>query len=127
MKYFAPLKSKDIVTLIALVVAGFAWIMIDQLFLKESSHRFIAFIILMILLFQVQFRINKPPKVWHYVNSLVVILLLITVLLSVVMHVIINHDFAAALPHILLLWLIVVAMPYVLGAIYAINGAKQSA
>ncbi|HEX2934245.1 MAG TPA: hypothetical protein VHO72_02735 [Bacteroidales bacterium] len=125
MKYFAPLKNKDIVTLIGLVIAGFAWIMTDQLFLKSSSHRFIAFIIVMILLFQAQFRLNKPLRIWYYANTLSFILLSVTVLLSIVMHVIIAHDFVSTLSHILLLWLITGLMPHVSALIYAITGAKQ--
>lgn len=125
MKYFAPLKKKDMVTLIGLVIAGFAWIMTDQLFLKSSSHRFIAFIIVMILLFQAQFRLNKPLRIWYYANTLSSILLSVTVLLSIVMHVIIAHDFVSTLSHILLLWLITGLMPHVSAFIYAITGARQ--
>lgn len=124
MKYLAPLKSKDVVTLIGLVIAGFAWIMTDQLFLKASSHRFIAFIIVMILLFQAQFRLNKPSKIWYYANTLSLILLSVTVLLSIVMHVMIAHDFLSTLSHILMLWLITGLMPYMSALIYSITVAK---
>ncbi|MBK8807070.1 MAG: hypothetical protein IPO21_10645 [Bacteroidales bacterium] len=70
MKYFASIKIKDILSLIGLIIIGFAWIMIDQIFLKQSNQRFIAFTGLLILLFQIQFWTNKPQKIWHYANTL---------------------------------------------------------
>jgi hypothetical protein len=118
MKYFAPLKTKDIVSLIVFVIAGFAWIMVDQVFLTQSSHRFIAFTVIMIVLFFLQYSINKPINVWLYSNSLAAILLVFVILSSIVMHVFIMHDFAAIIGHSILLWVITAILPYLAGFIY---------
>jgi len=126
MKYFAPLKTKDILSLIGLIIIGFAWIMIDQIFLKQSSQRFIAFTILMILLFQIQFWINKPQKIWYYANILSLILVVFVVLSSIVMHVIIYHDFADKFKHSILIWIITGIMPYLSGMIYKLIRTKES-
>ena len=124
MKYFTPLKIKDILSLIGLIIIGFAWIMIDQIFLKQSSQRFIAFTILLILLFQIQFWINKPQKIWYYANTLSLILVLFVILSSVLMHVVIYHDFANKIFHSILIWIITGIMPYLTGLIFMITRKK---
>ena len=124
MKYFTPLKIKDILSLIGLIIIGFAWIMIDQIFLKQSSQRFIAFTILLILLFQIQFWINKPQKIWYYANTLSLILVLFVILSSVLMHVVIYHDFASKIFHSILIWIITGIMPYLTGLIFMITRKK---
>jgi len=126
MKYFAPLKTKDILSLIGLIIIGFSWILIDQIFIKESSQRFIAFTILMILLFQIQFWINKPQKIWYYANILSLILVIFVILSSIVMHVIIYHDFSDKFKHSILIWIITGLMPYLSGMIYKLIRTKQS-
>ena len=124
MKYFTPLKIKDILSLIGLIIIGFAWIMIDQIFLKQSSQGFIAFTILLILLFQIQFWINKPQKIWYYANTLSLILVLFVILSSVLMHVVIYHDFASKIFHSILIWIITGIMPYLTGLIFMITRKK---
>ena len=124
MKYFASLKIKDVLSLIGLIIIGFAWIMIDQIFLKQSTPRFIAFTMLLILLFQIQFWINKPQKIWHYANILSLILVIFVILSSILMHVVIYHDFASKIFHSILIWIITGTMPYFSGLIYMIIRKK---
>lgn len=124
MKYFASLKIKDILSLIGLIIIGFAWIMIDQVFLKQSSQRFIAFTILLILLFQIQFWINKPQMIWHYANTLSLILVIFVMLSSIIMHVVIYDDFASKLFHSILISIITGIMPYFTVLIYMLARKK---
>lgn len=124
MRYFASLKTKDILSLTGLIIVGFAWIGIDQIILKRSDHRFISFTILMILLFQIQFWINRPHNIWHYANILSLILVIFVVLSSVVIHAIIIHDFADKFQHSVLIWGITGIMPYLSGLIYKIIGKE---
>lgn len=124
MRYFARLKVKDIISLIVLIIVGFSWIMIDQLVLKQSSQRFIVFSLIMILLFYLQYWFNKPKAIWYYANSISLILLIFVVFSSIVMHVIINHDFADKLKHSILIWIITGLMPYLTGSIYLKTSKK---
>lgn len=121
MKYFSPFKTKDIISLIISVTIGIFWILIDQVFLNESSQRFIAFSVLLILLLWSQFKINKPLNIWHYANTLMSILVVFVIICSIIMHVIILHDFIEILPHSVLLWMIAGISPYVSGLIYRIT------
>jgi hypothetical protein len=124
MKYFTSLKLRDILSLIGLIIIGFAWIMIDQIFLKQPSQRFMAFTILLILLFQIQFWINKPQNIWYYANTLSLIFVIFVILSSFVMHVLIYHDFASKMLHSILIWIITGIMPYFTGMIYMIIRKK---
>lgn len=126
MKYFTKLKIRDIISLIGLIILGFAWIMIDQLFLSKSGQRFIAFSMLMILLFYLQYVINKPDIILKYANSLAVLVLVFVILSSIVTHVIIHHDFAEKFKHSLLIWVITGSMPYLVGMLYALTRKKRS-
>jgi hypothetical protein len=124
MKYFAPFKIKDFITLIISVVIGFAWVMISHYVLKNSSQRFIAFSILIMLLLYLQYWINKPEQIWRYANTLSLILLLFVVLLSFIMHVIINNDLGSKILHLLLLSLITCSVPYLMASIYKLTKKK---
>jgi len=124
MKHFASLKTKDILSLIGLVVIGFVWILIDQEFIKESGQRFPAFIGLMVILLQLQFRINKPQKIWPYANMIAVLLVAFVVLSSFVMHVFIFKDFPHNFGHSILIWIITGTMPYISGLIYVVLRKK---
>jgi hypothetical protein len=121
MKYFSSLKIKDILSLTGLIIIGFSWIMTDQIFLKHSGERFIAFTVILILLFLVQFWIIRPTKIWQYANTISLILLIVVILLSIVMHVLIKHDFAGKIMHSILIWIVVGVMPYIAGLIYLIT------
>lgn len=114
-KYLAPLKLKDYLTLICLIVIGFGWLLIDQIFLPEVFQRFVAFFILIFILYYLQFLINKPSHVIHYANSIVLITVSFIVIVSLVLHVIINHDFSYKS---ILIWIISAALPYVSGVLY---------
>jgi hypothetical protein len=124
MKYFTKLKTKDIMSLAGFIVMGFAWILVDQVFLNKSSSRFVAFILLMTVLFFLQYVINKPQKIWHYANTIALILLIFVILSSIVMHVFIYHDFESRLKHSVLIWAITVAMPYATGFLYSLKKIK---
>jgi hypothetical protein len=114
-KYLSPLKLKDILTLIGLIIIGFAWTLIDQIFLPEAYQRFIAFIILVFILCYLQFTLNKPAKVIHYCNSIALITLSFAVIVSIIIHLIINKDFSYKST---MIWLISGLLPYITGLLY---------
>ncbi len=122
--YFAPFKIKDFITLIITIVIGFTWIMISHYVLSQSSQRFLAFSVLIMILLYLQYLINKPMHIWHYANTLSMILLIIVVLLSIVMHVLINNDLKSKILHLFLLCLITCSVPYVIALIYKITRKK---
>ena len=115
MKYFTPLKTKDILSLIGLIIIGFAWTLIDQIFLPEAYQRFIAFIILVFIFCYMQFALNKPAKVIHYCNSIALITLSFEVIVGIIMHMIINKDFSYKS---IMIWLILGLLPYITGFLY---------
>lgn len=113
--YFHSLKLKDVITLAGLIIIGFGWLLIDQMLLSEAYQRFIAFFILIFALYYLQFSINKPERVFRYANSIALISLSFIVLVSLVMHVIINNDFTFKS---VLIWIISGSLPYIVGFIY---------
>jgi hypothetical protein len=114
-KYLSALKLKDYLTLFGLIVIGFCWLLIDQIFLVEVYQRFIALLILIFILLYAQFTINKPIHVLYYSNSITLIIVSFTVIVSLIMHVIINNDFSYKS---ILIWCISGLLPYVTGFIY---------
>ncbi len=114
-KYFSPLKLKDIFALIGVIIIEFVWVSIDQIFLSQSYLRFIAFCLVLFILFYLQFSINKPVQVIHYCNSIALIIVSFVMAATLIIHVIIKND-----PSLkgLLIWLISGIMPYMTGFIY---------
>jgi hypothetical protein len=122
-KYLSSLKLKDILTLIGLIAIGFGWILIDQIFLPNANQRFIAFIILISILFYLQFVFNKPTNLINYCNSIALITLSFAIIVSVIMHVIINNDFSYKS---ILIWFISGLLPYITGFVYTITKKNKS-
>jgi hypothetical protein len=115
-KIFTPLKLRDYLTLTGLIIIGFGWLVIDQIMLPETYQRFIAFIILMFVLFYFQFFINKPPEVYRYANTIALLILAFIIIVSLVLHVIITKDFTYKS---ILIWIISGGLPYVAGLVYS--------
>ena len=111
------LYLKDILTLIGLYLVGFGWTLIDQYFLPEVYQRILAFILITLILFWLLFIINKPKRnqMMNYANTIVLITVSFTVLLSIILHVIINHDFTYKS---ILIWILSAIPHYVAGFIY---------
>ena len=114
-KYLLPLKLKDYLTLIGLIIIGFGWILIDQIFLPEVYQRFIALFMLVFILFYIQLSINKPVHVIYYSNSIALITVSFVVIVSLIMHVVINNDFSYKS---ILIWFMSGLVPYITGFIY---------
>lgn len=113
--FLSPLILKDYLTLIGLIIIGFGWLLIDQIFLPAVYQRLIAFFILIFILFYLQFSINKPVHVIHYANSIAIITVSFIVIVSFIMHVIIKNDFTYKS---ILIWVISGLLPYLTGLIY---------
>jgi hypothetical protein len=114
-KYLSPLKFKNILTLIGLIVIGFGWLLIDQIFLSETYQRFIAFSILICILFYLQFVLNKPDKIMQYANTISLITVSFILIVILILHVLITNDFSYKQ---ILILVISGSLPYLTGFIY---------
>ena len=94
MKYFSALRTRDVISLILFIVAGFGWILIDQHFFSETYQRIIALFLVIIILFFFQFLIHRPDRIVSYTNTLVFITVVFVLVMIVVMHIIIHHDYS---------------------------------
>jgi hypothetical protein len=121
-KYLSPLKLRDCLTLLGLIIIGFGWLLIDQIFLTEVYQRFIAFFIIIFSLYYLQFAINKPDNIIYYANSIAIITVSFIVIVSLIMHVIINNDFTYKS---ILIWFISGSLPYLSGLLYMIIKNKH--
>jgi hypothetical protein len=113
--FFASIKLKHYLTLVSLIIIGFGWLLVDQIFLQEVYQRFIAFIVLMLVLYFLQFLINKPVQVIKYANTLAIITVSFIVIVSVIIDVIVKHNFTYKS---ILIWIVTALMPYLGGLIY---------
>ena len=91
-RFFQKLKVRDFITLTLWIILGFVWLQIDQIFLPEPYQRFIALVILLVLFFYFQFKINCPTHIIQYANSIAAFALLVTIVIIVIQHVIITFD-----------------------------------
>jgi len=114
-KFLSPLKIRDCITLIGLIIIGFGWLLIDQFFLSETYQRFIVFFILIFILYYFQFAINKPIHVIQYANAIALITVAFIVIVSLIMHVIIKKDFTYKS---IMIWVISGLLPYLTGLLY---------
>ena len=120
-KFLSPLKLKGYLTLIGLVIIGFGWLLIDQIFLPELYQRVIAFFILMFVLYYLQFAINKPANIMYYANFIATFTVSFIITASLIMHVIIKNDFTYKS---VLVWVITAVLPYAAGFVY--NKTKKN-
>jgi len=118
---FHPFHKKDILYLSGVVGVGFGWLLVDQFFLPEVYQRFIALFVLLLILFVLQFQLNKPCSVWKYANTLVAICLSFIVTISLVMHTVISHDFDY---RSILIWVLTASMPYLAASVYQLIKRK---
>lgn len=114
-KYLTPLKLKNVLTLIGLIVIGFGWLLIDQIFLPETYQRFVAFSILIFILFYLQFLLNHPDNIIHYANTIALITVSFILIVILIMHVLIINDFSYKQ---ILIMVISGTFPYLTGFIY---------
>jgi hypothetical protein len=114
--FLTSLKIKDYITLTGVIMLGFGWLLIDQLLLSEVYQRFIALIVLLLGLFYLQFQINKPKEIFRYAHALAFISFSFISVVSIIMHVIINHDFTYKS---ILIWIATATLPYLAGFIYS--------
>jgi hypothetical protein len=116
MKYFAPLSPKDCLYLLGIFILGFGWLLIDQWFLPTILVRFIALILILCIMFYLLYRKIKPDNVFHYVNSITLVSLLFIVLVSLIIHVLLQNNFDYKS---VLIWLVATVIPYLAGFAYS--------
>jgi hypothetical protein len=116
MKYFAKFKQKDFQTLLVLIAVIFGWLLIDQFILHQVYQRIIALIVILTVLFFIQFKINKPARPYYYANTIVLITCSFLILVSLVVHLVISNDFSYRL---IIMWLLTATMPYLAAYLYS--------
>ena len=114
-KFFYPLKLQDYLLFLGVIILGFGWLLLDQLFFPETWQRIIAFVIVLFGLCLLLIRINNPIRPISYVNTFVVIALSVIICISIVIHVFIRHDFSWKS---VLMWFISGITPYLAGITY---------
>ena len=119
--HFTKLRIKDFLCLTAIIIVGFGWLLVDQLLLNEVYQRFIALFALLLLLFWLQFQINKPKEILRYANTLVLVCLSFIVATSIVLHIFIKNDFNYKS---ILIWIVTAILPYISGGIYNFSHKK---
>lgn len=117
-KYLSPLKLKNVLTLIGLIIIGFGWLLIDQILLPETYQRLIAFSILIFALFYLQFVLNNPENIIHYANTVALITVSFILTVILIMHVLILNDFSYKQIMILVLSGV---LPYLSGMVYKLT------
>jgi hypothetical protein len=122
MNYFTTLKLKDYLCLLVVYIVGFGWLLVDQIFLPAVWQRFVALLIILLLLFYLQFSIIKPAMAILYANTISIISVLFIASITIVLHVFIKHDFSSKL---ILIWILAGALPYISGHIYKITKRKD--
>ena len=122
MKYFSSLKIRDIISLTVLIAAGFGWILIDQEFLSETYQRMLAFTVILTVLYLLQFVINKPENIWKYATTVAVLSITFVILTSIIMHILVHHDFTVKG---LIIISITAAVPYCSGGIYLLTRSRK--
>jgi hypothetical protein len=111
---FYKLNLKEYLWLVFLIVLGYFWISIDQIFIPENLRAYI-FLLLDVLLFLAFFYIVKPTKPIKLGAYLSCLIGLIVTMLAIIKHVVIIFDFT---PKVLLVIFISFICPLVSGYIY---------
>ncbi len=114
-KIFYPLKLRDYLTLLGLIILGYGWLLIDQFFFPQTYQRVIALVVILFGLYFLQFLINKPVNLIQYANSIAAITLPFVICMSLIIHVVINHNFTYKSP---LIWIISGILPYLARLVY---------
>ena len=122
MSCFTSFKRKDWLSLVLVIVAGFGWLLIDQLFLPEVYQRFIALLVILTGLFFLQFLLNRPVSPFRYANTITTICLSFIVIVSVILHVFIRKDFSF---RSVLIWILTAILPYFAAFIYLLIKRDQ--
>ena len=124
-RYFRLLNKVQYLVLLLIITFLRAWIEIDQLFLGTDLSRRIVFYLLIFITFTAFFFFVKPEQPIRLSVYLSFLLLLVTVLLSVVQHVLISHNFALYYERSIMLWCVVFVFPYLVGLIYQLLKKKS--
>jgi|WetSurMetagenome_2_1015567.scaffolds.fasta_scaffold09026_4 hypothetical protein len=116
-KYFCTFKLKDYLSLMSVLIIGAIWLMIDQFFIDLVYQRFVALILIFILLLFFQYLINTPTWVFRYAGTISIICITLSILLSVIIHVIILHNFTYKS---VLIWVASAAAPFISAVLYTL-------
>jgi hypothetical protein len=114
-KYFSQLNTTQYLVLFGIIALLRTWIEFDQTFLTTDAQRRAVFYLLIFISFIGFFYFVKPEMPILLSVHMSIVLLSITVVLSVVQHVIVNHDFDCYYKRSIVLWAVVFTVPYLVG------------
>ncbi len=120
-KYLKAFRIKDYLMLVFIIITGGIWLAIDQNFLDAVYQRFLALALIFILLFLIQLIISRPDHPTHYSIALSFLCTILNVIMSFVIHVLIQHNFSA---RSVLIWCITAVSPFLSLFIYKRVGLK---
>jgi hypothetical protein len=120
---FYKLKLKDWLYLAAFVIPMYVWMQYDQEFLVEPYQRMIAFCVLGLLLMFLFFVLVHPARPFLLSNSMTIILIPLSIVLSIVLHVfVIKNGFQS---RSIIVWFMTAGMIYLSGLLYKIFWKKE--
>lgn len=120
-----PLNIKHYLALIALILCGYIFTATQKYYLPEFL-RPEALLLVIISLFLAFFFYVKPKTPNQLSKSLCLILAIAALILILIQHVIIFHDFIALLPKLAVVFAVAIISPFISGKIYkVIIGTKN--
>jgi len=120
---FYKLKLKDWLYLAAFVILMYIWMQYDQEFLVEPYQRMIAFCVLGLLLMFLFFVLVHPMKPILLSNSMTIILIPFSIVLSIVLHMFVfKNGFQS---RSVVAWFMTTGMIYLSGFLYKIFLKKE--
>lgn len=103
---------------ILMIAFGRLWIEYDQSFLPKQLLM-PAFLIILIAMMSAYFFIVKPKNVRRFALFLSFIVCIIVIVLSLLQHVILQHNFILYWKHSLVIWLFAIVVPNIIGFVYS--------
>lgn len=123
VKKIEKLSRQHNFILVLLVLVGYIWILVDQLFISKSTLRLVFFGIVISLLYLILFFIVKPQNPYWLANKLALILTPLIILEGTVVHLFIKNDFSYQQS---ILWLLVGITPYFSSKVYKEINIRKS-
>ena len=125
MKNFSKLKLKDYLSLLLILIVCFFWVHIDLHHIQVMWIKIPMLFLVPLILFYLLFLLSSPTNTFRYANSVALFTFLFVAIVSIILHVFINHSFNF---YLILLWVISAILPYISFVVYQFtrkNSDKQ--
>ncbi len=111
---------KNVLSILSIIIIGFILIMIERTFISDVLVRRIIFYIFSILIFCGYYFFIRPNNIIKLANLTVVILIPIFILLSMIIHIFVEHNLDKYFIQSLFLWVMTIVLIYISAIPYAI-------